>query len=240
MYAIFFRQPIYHAKHHLLSQSWHLFSMLTSLAYAAVLSSFLTVQLREVPLRSFAELSLRSSSFARIVTRTSVVADLVRSEKEHVRRLGELVVRNGWTAKAGSSGQDDGNEDPNQVNIFGWPLCPLLLTRQAPAVLQTHIRRLPLFPVRCGIALSKHFCCTDSLNTVLTRIQSAGLYEKFMDDELYKKWLERTARTRVEANTREITVSDVQGVFLFLGAGYMLSLVTLVVEICFVRLSKIT
>ncbi|KAG8176304.1 hypothetical protein JTE90_010023 [Oedothorax gibbosus] len=42
---------------------------------------------------------------------------------------------------------------------------------------------------------------SNSMNTVLTRIQSVGLYEKFMDDQLYKKWLERTARTRVEAHT---------------------------------------
>lgn len=121
LYASLLRQPVTERGFNggrLVLACWNAFALVVPLSYAAVLASFLTLQLREVPARNFKELSAMSGRYDRIVTRASVVEDLLKSDKPYVKKLGVMIVKNGWTVKPGSSGSDDGNADSNQVNIF--------------------------------------------------------------------------------------------------------------------------
>lgn len=121
------------------------------------------------------------------------------------------------------------------LNHYSFPLYSrsvLHFLHGKPPLSYKFISEDSLFPVRCGIALNPQFCCRVALDSAITRIQSSGLYGKFMDDELYKKWLETSASMRTDGDTRKISVGDVLGVLVMLVAGYLVSVAVLAAEVC--------
>lgn len=87
-----------------------------------------------------------------------------------------------------------------------------------------------------GIALNRNFCCREKLNKIITRIKSSGLLEKYIDNGCFKMWLSNENNSEgVNFNQGPLSLEEISGVFLMLLSGYVISFITLLIEILFYK-----
>ncbi|GBM96690.1 hypothetical protein AVEN_111926-1 [Araneus ventricosus] len=131
---------------------------------------------------------------------------MLHNDKEHFRYLGESAFRHNW-----------------YTNTF-----PLTMTDQIDyhSVLIDPIKRLPeegkphflsddsLSIYKFAVAMKKNLCYKRKLNTVISRINSAGLYMHFTKEEHFKSWLSASERRRdVTKKIKPLSLEDLSGAF---------------------------
>ncbi|GBM79327.1 hypothetical protein AVEN_104867-1 [Araneus ventricosus] len=91
-----------------------------------------------------------------------------------------------------------------------------------------------------GIYLKKGFCCMDRFNTVLLRIVSAGLYEKFINDVAFPQQVRISFSLTYPEAVTKLDLNALSGIFFILIMGYVSSILLLFLEIAHNRWRKKT
>ncbi|GIY07302.1 glutamate receptor ionotropic, kainate 1 [Caerostris extrusa] len=86
-----------------------------------------------------------------------------------------------------------------------------------------------------GVVLSKKFCCEDQLNKIILSLISAGMYEKIINDEIFRSGLGTYVDIINSEKTHSLNLEDMYGVFILLIAGYLISAICFIGEIIFYR-----
>ncbi|GFY56223.1 hypothetical protein TNIN_175041 [Trichonephila inaurata madagascariensis] len=82
-----------------------------------------------------------------------------------------------------------------------------------------------------GIALKKEFCCHEHLNQVMNDINSAGLYNKWIDEVFFADTIHKRMEVQHEEPQLQLTLQDLKLAFFTLGIGYILAFLAHLVEI---------
>ncbi|KAF8773854.1 Glutamate receptor like protein [Argiope bruennichi] len=90
-----------------------------------------------------------------------------------------------------------------------------------------------------GVVLNKKYCCKKRLNEVIFSLISAGLYEKIINDEIFRSGIGTDLEDIDEPEkTHSLNLGDMYGIFILLFAGYLVSSIVLVAEIALHRILK--
>ncbi|GFS71805.1 glutamate receptor ionotropic, delta-2 [Nephila pilipes] len=173
-----------------------IFTTVISMCYSAIFLSFLNVPLLEKPLKNFRDLSdaVRKGFTKCYIAKGSFIEPfLLNSEQLHLKFLGETIKKNAWYFdNAEVVNKSFINEYPAMITERSW--MPFLkFSRSSKVISDTSLASWNI-----AIAVNKNFCCKKKLDQVISRIRSAGLFEKFLKDETpiirsdYLKLLEET------------------------------------------------
>ncbi|GFS66502.1 uncharacterized protein NPIL_318151, partial [Nephila pilipes] len=208
---------------------WLYFAFVISASYMAVLLSIMSVENIEIPIRNFEELSRAvSEKKYRVLSPVSITKYLINCKEEYVIYLANAILENNWFPDLGHS-LDEENFDGKTAVLgvktmfalrFGMP--PYSTKYVSDAILES---------VDIGLAVRKDFCCKKELDLVIKRIKQAGLYQKFLNDEMYKTWVMTSKKTSKSKN-KIITLKNMFGALLILICGFILAILVLVLEIC--------
>ncbi|GBN91493.1 Glutamate receptor ionotropic, delta-2 [Araneus ventricosus] len=214
----------------MLLMSWIVFSYVISLSYSAVLLSFLSVPLYRQPVRNFRELSnaVRKNELKAFVISGSIIEHFLQhSQQEHLRLLGDNIKEQRRYTLL-----DDLNElIANDRFAFLGPRVALKVLFGSDE--SKIISEDSLVSWNIALAVHKGFCCKTSLNVVISRMKSAGLFEKFVMDESYSTLLQSLAKLSHSGDTMQLSIKDIFGVIFLLILGYVLSFLTLLGEILY-------
>lgn len=84
-----------------------------------------------------------------------------------------------------------------------------------------------------GIPHRKDFCCKRKLNKIIGQLTAGGLIEKLRSDYVFRRSLPGNMQPSDDdpENLRNLSLTDLQGIFVFLLGGYALSMLAFMVEI---------
>ncbi|GFW77160.1 hypothetical protein TNCV_2725901 [Trichonephila clavipes] len=82
-----------------------------------------------------------------------------------------------------------------------------------------------------AIALKRGYCCSERLNTVLSNINSAGLYDKWLDEISFVAVLRKRLEMPHEEPQLQFTLQDLNLAFFTLCFGYALAFLAFLGEI---------
>lgn len=91
-----------------------------------------------------------------------------------------------------------------------------------------------------AIGMSKDFCCKKRLDTIIHRINAAGLYEKILEDERRFKMMQNLSgiAEEDESTVRPLSLMDVRSAFIFSLVGYLASVVCFLLELVIGRINS--
>ncbi|GIY39944.1 lig_chan-Glu_bd domain-containing protein [Caerostris darwini] len=96
-----------------------------------------------------------------------------------------------------------------------------------------------LISLMCAFPMKKGFCYKRKLNTLISRLNNAGLYLKIISDGSYKIWLSDPAAQRSSTSAEQpLSCTDLTGAFLILLTGLIFALLILTMETAQARLTK--
>lgn len=211
----------------LLLLTWFFGITILANSYKAVILSFITVP-RMVGVRDISDLSeaVKDSSFRCIIYKGSSRSNAwFESNDDQLRSIGECIKRSEIENLYGISAFVEysykkaflsnriviGNYDKNYyISDDSFSL--------------SHI----------GIAYTKRFCCPRKLESVSIRIFEAGLYQKYFRDRHFRAQLCQPPLENSDYNATPVSplmLKDLTGAFLVFFIGYLLSLVTFIIEI---------
>ncbi|XP_071043006.1 probable glutamate receptor [Parasteatoda tepidariorum] len=196
---------------------WLIYSYVIILCYSSVLLSFLTSPIKMKQIKDFKDLYLavREGKMECLSAAQSKELDnLLKSHVPHLRGLGEYIKRNHWFYYF-----PDKVKVPEHVAILGIPD----LFRVAIGPPEKYFYSKDTFAyIHIGVAIRKAFCCKERFNTIVLRILSGGLYNKFREDILFRKDLKRNLNTDYSQSTiiSPLGLSNLNGVFIIIGIGW--------------------
>ncbi|XP_015909805.1 probable glutamate receptor [Parasteatoda tepidariorum] len=211
---------------------WLLYSYVLILCYSSVLLSVLTSPIRMKQIKDFKDLYLavREGKMECLAAGPTDEADiLMKSIVPHLRGLGEYIKKNNWYYHSFNN-----EKVPEHVAMLGSPD----LFRVAIGPPEKYFYSKDAFEnFHYGVAIRKTFCCKERFNSIVLRILSGGLYNKFKEDVLFKMDLIRNLNMGHSQSTLEspLGLSNLNGVFIILGIGWTAGIIALLMEICYCR-----
>lgn len=214
---------------------WFLFTLVISASYSSALLSFLTVPLQGMAVENFQQLSraVQMGTHKCYLLKGSTQVHSLQTSNRDNRILYDFAERNDWFYNSKDIGSDK-FIDSNSVVVagrltsnlyFGFRKNKYLISKDVVAVI----------PV--AIVISKNFCCKAKLNTILSRMEASGIYNKLLRDASLKVSLGMLDDNEQDT-IRPLTVTDLSGCLIILLMGWALSLVVFVGEIIFYVLFK--
>nr|XP_042896777.1 glutamate receptor ionotropic, delta-2-like [Parasteatoda tepidariorum] len=157
----------------IIQATWLLFAFMISCSYSAVMLSFLTLPIEGELIKSFRQLSeaVINGKFDCYTMKGTLTAwMLLNSEDVHIKKLGELIVRNDWMAQL--------NLNSSLVLPNGQALNAGSAQINLRAVLEKDFRLRPdmyisqdsMGAMLIAIATNKNFCCRKKLDDILYRL----------------------------------------------------------------------
>ncbi|XP_015913070.1 probable glutamate receptor [Parasteatoda tepidariorum] len=211
---------------------WLLYSYVLILCYSSVLLSFLTSPIRMKQIKDFKDLYLAVREGKMECLSAGITGDvdiLMKSNVPHLKGLGEYIKKNKWYYYTLN------NEKVSEhVAILGSPD----LFRVSIGPPEKYFYSKDTFgSFHYGIAIRKAFCCKERFNTILLRILSGGLYNKFVDDFRFKLELRRNLNIDHSQSTLTLPLglSNLNGVFIIIGIGWTAGIIALIMEITYSR-----
>ncbi|XP_015914837.2 glutamate receptor U1-like [Parasteatoda tepidariorum] len=209
---------------------WLIYSYVLILCYSSVLLSFLTSPIRRKQMSNFKDLytAIREGGMeCRAAIHTQEADYLSKSSIPYMKGLGEYIKKNEWYYRSLSN-----TRVPEHVAIIGSPIMFHAFIGSSEKYFYSK-DVFESFPM--GVAIRKGFCCKERFNTILLRILSGGLYNKFIDTINYKMEVLRKFNTDHSQSVSVLKLSDLSGVFIILGIGWTTAIFTLVMEITYSR-----
>ncbi|XP_015913069.1 probable glutamate receptor [Parasteatoda tepidariorum] len=211
---------------------WLIYSYVITLSYSSVMLSFLTSPIRTKQIRDFKELyaAVRDGAMdCRAALPTLEAEYLSKSDIPHLKGLGEYIKKNKWYYTSYTN-----QSVPKHTAMLGSPFL-FRLVFGSPQTYFYSKDAFGYFPF--GVAIRKDFCCKKRFNTILLRILSGGLYNKFMSDVFFKLDLKKNLNNDFYHSTSAsaLGLSDLNGVFFVLGVGFAAAVSALILEIIFSR-----
>ncbi|GIY29300.1 uncharacterized protein CDAR_399781 [Caerostris darwini] len=194
---------------------WCLFACIISWSYSAILLSFLIQPMKEVPIRTFYDLSEAVLTGSHKVIFNNYSVTMLRTSNEaYMVRLGEVVESKGWI--------------DNFINLsadlhVGRDLSRGMTTGLAKLVYGTrddvHFSEDYLSTSAVAFAYSKNFCCLPKLNWIISQLDGAGLYEQFLLESSVKKALKSVRTSNYVQVGSPLSINDLSGALALLLIG---------------------
>ncbi|GIY37161.1 glutamate receptor ionotropic, delta-1 [Caerostris darwini] len=213
--------------------SWCVLALLISMFYSSMLLSFLTVPLEKEPIKNFLELSqaVKKGTYRCFSVKGSSMFNILQSSnQEYLRYLGNIMEEKRWF-------YDMNNMAPilnSKVKVaaidnrFKLELIQGTLKHDSYVVSKDVVVSLNF-----AIPLRKDFCCKAKLNTIISRLQSAGLYFKLTREEKLRVFL--MSKKEFDDNSIVLSLRDLSGALMFYSFGCVASLIALLSEIVYFR-----
>ncbi|KAF8782915.1 glutamate receptor ionotropic, delta-2-like [Argiope bruennichi] len=217
---------------------WWPLAMVVSFSYSAALLSFLTVPLQGESIQNFRDLAdavVKGTHHCYALQETDVITFLFESKQPHYVTLGKAILKNNWFYSF-SNVRERKHISQHSVQLISRTSAELLYGSSDVFISKDTLAIWPM-----GMALRRGFCCKSKVNTIILRLLSSGIPDKFLRDESFKIQLaERRKRfsTKDADVEKQLSLKDVSGAFMFLLAGYFLSFFSFLGEIIFARLHK--
>lgn len=204
--------------------TWSLFCIVISCSYSAAFHSFLTVPLRDEAIENFHQLSQavqKGTHKCYSLKGSSQISELLSSNSQK-RILGEAIESNSWYNNISDviAGR--------QINRHSSVLFTRLLSKLffGPQQDKMMFSKEVIYVGPLAIALSKSFCCKTKLNLIISRLSSAGIYEKLLRDQSQKISLGRNSDDIIQKPIKKLSLIDTSGCFLLLLIGLVFATIT--------------
>ncbi|XP_035226349.1 glutamate receptor ionotropic, kainate 1-like [Stegodyphus dumicola] len=216
---------------------WLLSAYILSCSYTGSLSSFLTMPLKQPPLRNFIELSGAVEKgthkfYARNPSPNIVL--LKKSEYSYLRVLGQAIEKHQWNVYD--------HTQLSEIMVKNTAVMlpePELLWKLGGEIGETKYLSDDVLALWYkGIGLRKGFCCTAKLNAIISKLHASGLYEKFIRDETFKPTVAQNDNATETDSEGKLSMDDIMTLFTLLICGYVLSFIVLLCEIFYFRLKQ--
>ncbi|GBL97501.1 hypothetical protein AVEN_162960-1 [Araneus ventricosus] len=222
--------------HRILVITWLIYAMIISFSYSSVLLSILTIPSQIPTVRNFEELSdaVITQNYEAVFDKGTYVLDfLLHHESKRFNMLAEYAILNHWSMSA----------HPilftPQINKRSAMVTARVLLQvvAGPEEWKWHfLSDDTILTYKFAIAMKKDFCLKKRLNTLISRVNSAGLYLKIMKDKEFQLWLPHPERRRTVNNTvRPLSFTDLIGAFASYLVGISISFLVLLFEIVCAR-----
>ncbi|GBM33157.1 hypothetical protein AVEN_180494-1 [Araneus ventricosus] len=165
---------------------------------------------------------------------TSPVDFMIHNEKEHLRFLAEMADSHEWYV----------NDLPltEQIDYHSAVMesRTRLLMVAGPEEWKPHfLSDDSLITYKLAVAMKKNFCYKRKLNTVISRINSAGLYKQFTKEEHFKYWLSASERKRdISKQINPLSLQDLSGAFGVILVGLLIGIIIFIYEVTCHRIGK--
>ncbi|GBN81099.1 hypothetical protein AVEN_169327-1 [Araneus ventricosus] len=217
--------------------AWLCFASVISLCYSASLLSFLTVPVLDLPIQNFRQLSqaVQAGTHQSFVLKgTSTIPFLLKSQEEHLVKLGKIMEFHKWYYNI-SQLIKGSHISARTVQIQSEMVFDLFYGapdfKANVLVSKDHLAVWPM-----AMAVNKNFCCKLKLNRILSRLQSSGLYMKYLHDESIKILHGMSREAYVRNDNKQLNIHDLSGAIMLLFVGYSISIAALCVEIIYFHL----
>lgn len=208
----------------ILMMSWIIGALFITNSYKAVLLAFLTFP-TETGIRNAKELSEASKvpSFRCHTFPGSFAYNIIsEADDELLGPIGKCIKRNPFEFMSHEEFLSVPNVKKAAITsrryIFRFEL-PYFLSEDS------------LFFPKVGIAISKKFCCKNTINDIIHRLFDAGLFQKYSEDVEFFSILSSISHAPTDSNGIEkLTLNDIAGAFYILKIGYGLAAVVFVME----------
>ncbi|GBM51484.1 hypothetical protein AVEN_197041-1 [Araneus ventricosus] len=211
---------------------WLSFVTIISLGYTAGLSAILTVHIPKDTINTFHQLAsaVKRGTHRVYITKGNFIAEYLEMSKEdHLRIIGEEIIRNEWYFSIQESGSGK-YISQNSVELESRPQLELFYGSQMAGkkliISDENVGTAPL-----GFIISKKFCCRRKLNAIISRATSAGLHGKFFKDSSIKAVLSSAIETLELETKYQLSLQALSGTFLLLFLGISGSFIVLLFEL---------
>ena len=223
------------ALENLLVYSWVVGAMYFCLAYDSVFLSFLTFP-SIIKIKDASQLAsaVEKGEYNCItVTGTQVTIDLLKaSQQKYWRILGRDLERNNLSH---ISVLEDFYFDKTERNLaFIGDAVSVELFGMGKKVVSEE----PFLLSATAVVIRKNFCCKKLIETFVHRLMASGLYYKFLRDSAFFHSLPRAVKYVERDTERKLSLIDVAPAFIFLSAGYVISLLVFIGELHFSHWKK--
>ncbi|GIY25582.1 glutamate receptor ionotropic, delta-1 [Caerostris extrusa] len=206
--------------------------MLMALSYSTTVLSFLTIPWKVEYPKNFFQLShaVKEGTYRSFTLKgASMLSVLQKSSQEYFQFLGKIIENNEWYYER----KDIESLKDNVTKIaFIGTRYKLHLLRGALKLKSYAKSRDHLITFNIAIALRKDFCCKGRLNTIISRIKSAGLYSRLEKLESGRAWHKsKSMFHKAKQHCKPLSIHDLFGVYISLLTGYMISFIALLLEI---------
>ncbi|GFY28167.1 lig_chan-Glu_bd domain-containing protein [Trichonephila clavipes] len=224
-------------KRRILEGSYLIADALLKFIYMSVLLSFLTVELKERGLRDMKDLAaaVQRGQYKVLMPLGGFDDDfLLNSDKEDYKIIGKAVKQHKWYY-VGNTYREK-NIGPN-VAIGGARMSMQVVFGKPPFAAQ-FVSEDSYGIWNVATMVRKGFCCKAQLDTMILRVNSAGLYQKFVDDTVFRTQYRKHKKYSYEDAVKPLTLEDLFSIFLALGVLHFLSFVVFLIEFFCKRFDK--
>ncbi|KAF8778047.1 Glutamate receptor ionotropic like protein [Argiope bruennichi] len=216
-------------KYKIVYLAWLLFVTVITFSWSATLLSFLIEPKRDNMVRTFRELSKAVQRDTRKATFIDVsMPILLNSEDTDLKILGETAVRNDWIVHASKHGKGAYIKYRADEIMFRVNAKVMFENRH-----DLYIAEDALYVIPTAFAYGKNFCCPSKLNSIILRLSGAGVYEKLIRDNSLKYFLRSSKKLEDGSTDFSLSLTDLFGIFILLGAGMMLSFIVFLGEMIY-------
>ncbi|GFQ98784.1 lig_chan-Glu_bd domain-containing protein [Trichonephila clavata] len=209
---------------------WMAIAAIMSFLYNINFLSFLTMP-EKVPVpgtfKDFSETVL-SGKYKCLAAAESIDSIFMRASRiDYIVKLGDTIEKNDWTYSYSESFED----------LLADPVAMIMPAKGVKFFLGTP----PIINIKMSedyfqifypaIALKKEFCCSERLNTVLSNINSAGLYDKWIDEISFVAFLRKRLGKKHEESQLQLTLQDLKLAFCTLCFVYSLAFLAFLGEL---------
>ncbi|GBM87774.1 Glutamate receptor ionotropic, delta-1 [Araneus ventricosus] len=216
-------------KYKIVLLNWLLFATVISLSYSATLLSFLVQPLRDATIRTFTD----ASKAVQRGTHTATIYDfslpfLLNSEDDDLKVLGRIVAGHKWFEDI--SLRESGSQFRSRsIHAVNRNTARLLFGNRN----DLHIAEDTLYVTPMAFAYGRKFCCPSKLNSILLRLSGAGLYDKILQENSLKMFLETSRKSQSLVTKSALYMTDLLGVFMLFGIGMVFSFGVFLGEVVF-------
>ncbi|KAG8195901.1 hypothetical protein JTE90_001136 [Oedothorax gibbosus] len=217
---------------------WLFCAFVLSSSYSGALLAFLLSPTQGKTVQNFMELS---NAISRGEVRASVVEGglhasyLKETEQEYLKVIGTAIETNKWYVSL-TDLKHLSDVVTEKMAFIGAILALKIHFFQEEQQSEVFISSDRIAESHVGFALIRNFCCREKLDKVITRVISAGLLEKYVNDASFLTWLSDSRDQQdVQVNEDQIGLEEIAGTFQLLLFGYAISFITLLGEILYFK-----
>ncbi|KAF8763829.1 glutamate receptor ionotropic, kainate glr-3-like [Argiope bruennichi] len=216
---------------------WLSFVTVICFCYTAGLSAILTVRIPKDTIKTFHQLALavKERTHRVYITKGNFIAEYLElSNEDHLRIIGEEIIRNEWYFSIQDSGS---GKYVNQYSVELEVRPQLELFYGNQAVMKKYIisdDNVGTTPF--GFLISSNFSFKSKLNSIISRAASAGLYDKFFKASSLKAGLSSEIETPENERRHQLSMQALSGTFMLLCVGMSCSFIALLFELLYYNL----
>ncbi|XP_071040005.1 glutamate receptor ionotropic, delta-1-like [Parasteatoda tepidariorum] len=220
--------PVVSKKHAFLLAFWWFYALVISFSYSAAVLSFLSFPLEGKAIRNFKELAeaIREGSHKSLTLRGSSIDIKLKQQSIDTYYIGDMIEKNNWFFNIGHQLPKSEFKDTAIINLnfilqvsYGY-LVPDYCISSDDYIEASFT----------AISMNKKFCCKRAVNRIISRMQSSGIFDKIIKDEMTFNWISQNHPHHEQSGQTSVSLQDVRGPFILLFGGYIAATLVLISE----------